>query len=111
VLCGLLDGLDALRAVGASVDGRLFLVGGGSRSAAYRQRCADLTGHDVIIPHTDETVATGAAVQAAVVSSGGSIATVTQRWQLGVGVIAAPTCDGSSVRVHYALARDRYASR
>ncbi len=111
VLCGLLDGLDALRAVGASVDGRLFLVGGGSRSAAYRQRCADLTGHDVIIPHTDETVATGAAVQAAVVSSGGSIDTVTQRWQLGVGVTAAPTSDASGVRVHYALARDRYASR
>ena len=36
-------GLDALRQVGASVDGRVFLVGGGSRSTAYRQRAANLT--------------------------------------------------------------------
>ena len=31
VLCGLLHGLEALRDVGATIDGRIFLVGGGSR--------------------------------------------------------------------------------
>ena len=74
VLCGLLDGQDALREVGASMDGRLFLVGGGARSAAYRQRAADLTGAAVTVPHTDETVATGAAAQAAAVCSGDDLA-------------------------------------
>ena len=63
------DGLDALRHVGASVDGRIFLVGGGSRSAAYRRRAADLSGTRVTVPDTDETVATGAAAQAAAVCS------------------------------------------
>ena len=56
VLRGLLDGVDALRRVGATVDGRTFLVGGGSRSAAYRQRAADLSGGPVIVPDTDETM-------------------------------------------------------
>ena len=32
VVCGLLDGLDALQAAGVATDGRLFLVGGGARS-------------------------------------------------------------------------------
>src|SRR4029078_4118335 len=35
VVCGLLDGLDALTAAGVATSGRLALVGGGARSAAY----------------------------------------------------------------------------
>ena len=58
---GVLFGVDALREVGATVDGRVFLVGGGSRSVAYRQRCADLLGAPITVPDADETVATGAA--------------------------------------------------
>jgi xylulokinase len=85
VLGGLIGGVEALRAVGATVDGRVFLVGGGSRSAAYRRRAADLLGRTVVVPHTDETVATGAAVQAAAVCSGRSIADVAAMWQLGGG--------------------------
>ncbi len=43
VVCGLLDGLDALDdATTNPHDQRLFLVGGGARSAAYRQIVADL---------------------------------------------------------------------
>ncbi len=67
VLGGLLAGLDALHAAGVDVAGRLFLVGGGAHSAAYRQRLADLTGRTVRVPDADEAVATGAALQAAVV--------------------------------------------
>ncbi len=106
VLCGLLDGLDALRAVGASVDGRLFLVGGGSRSSAYRQRCADLSGSPVVVPATDETVATGAAVQAASVV-GGDLDEIASRWQLGSGLTVQPARDSRGVRERYRLVSRR----
>ncbi len=90
VLSGLLAGVDALREVGASVEGRIFLVGGGSRSAAYRQRAADLTGKPVTVPDTDETVATGAAVQAAAVANGEALDAIALRWHLGAGVDIEP---------------------
>ncbi len=72
VVCGLLDGVDALARSGATVDGRLLLVGGGARSAAYRQRVADVSGREVLIPENEESVAVGAALQAAVVHGGQS---------------------------------------
>jgi xylulokinase len=110
VLCGLLHGLDALRDVGATVDGRIFLVGGGSRSAAYRQRCADLTAAAIVVPDTDETVAAGAAVQAAAVVCDDPIEDVAARWSLGRGTVVDPQHDASSVRIHHAAARALYAS-
>ena len=91
VLRGLLAGREALRDAGASVDGRIFLIGGGSRSSAYRQRCADLSGQDVLVPTTDETVATGAAVQAAVVAGSGTFSELATRWNLGAGTTVHPT--------------------
>ena len=107
VLCGLLGGVDALRAVGATIDGRVFLVGGGSRSAAYRHRAADLLGQPVIVPDTDETVAAGAALQAAVVVGDVDVATVGDRWQLGRGAPVEPRHDAASGRSRYrsAIAR------
>jgi xylulokinase len=102
VLCGLLGGVDALRRVGATIDGRVFLVGGGARSAAYRQRAADLLGQPVIVPDTDETVATGAALQAAVVSSGDAFEAVATRWHLGAGTEIEARHDAASVRSRYA---------
>ena len=101
VLCGLLGGVDALRAVGATIDGRAFLVGGGSRSAAYRQRAADLLEAPVVIPDTDETVATGAAVQAAGLVSGASFTAVGERWQLGAGQTIEPVNEAHDVRSNY----------
>ena len=44
VVCGLLDGLDALTAAGVRADGDIVLVGGGARSAAYQRVLADLSG-------------------------------------------------------------------
>ena len=101
VLCGVLAGLDALREVGAACEGRLFLVGGGARSSAYRQRLADLAGQPIVVPDTDETVATGAALQAAVVAGGGDFAAVADRWQLGTGDTIAPDADGAVRRAAY----------
>ncbi|HUF98841.1 MAG TPA: xylulokinase [Ilumatobacter sp.] len=105
VLCGLLDGIDALRAVGAACNGRLFLVGGGARSVAYRQRLADLSGQPVVVPHTDETVATGAAVQAAVVANEEPFADVVGRWKLGAGDTVWPAIDAWDRRARYAADR------
>jgi xylulokinase len=104
VLCGLLDGVDALAAAGASVDGRVFLVGGGARSAAYRRRLADLSGREVTVPDTDETVATGAALQAAVVVTGDGFGEIAERWGLGTGQVVAPGSDATWIRGRYGAA-------
>ncbi|HSH10628.1 MAG TPA: xylulokinase [Ilumatobacter sp.] len=101
VLCGLLGGVDALRAVGATVGGRVFLIGGGARSVAYRQRCADLLAHTVTVPDSDETVAAGAAVQAATIWSGAPIADVSHRWNLGEGIHVEPKTDAAAIRHRY----------
>jgi xylulokinase len=104
VLCGLLDGLDALVGCRVDVSGRRFLVGGGARSAAYRQRCADLAGASVIVPEDDETVAAGAAVQAASTIDGEHPSDVARRWGCGTGSITEPSgTDGAEVRSRYAL--------
>ncbi len=107
VLCGLLDGLDALLAVGVNLDGHLNLIGGGARSSAYRQRCADLTGRAIYLPDADEAVAAGAAVQAAAVVERGDVADVATAWGLGVGQVAEPNpgAEGATVRAAYARAR------
>jgi xylulokinase len=68
VVCGLLDGLDALIDAGVDAPARLALVGGGARSAAYRQVLADLAQRPVaVFGHEAEHVAAGACVQAAMV--------------------------------------------
>lgn len=105
VLCGLLEGLDALSSCGVPLDGRRFLVGGGARSAAYRQRYADLAQEEITIPDADETVAVGAAVQAAAVRSGATIDEVAERWGCGLGSTTTPRAgaDGD--------VRERYAAR
>ena len=107
VLCGLFDGLDALRSAGVSTGGRLHLIGGGARSAAYRVRAAALHGEAIIVPDEDETVALGAAVQAAAVSAGRSPAEVAADWTLGQGATVEPPIgvDGREVRARYAELR------
>jgi xylulokinase len=104
VLCGLFDGLDALRGAGVSTGGRLHLIGGGARSAAYRERAAVLHGGSVTMPDDDETVALGAAVQAAAVSAGRTPAAVAADWPLGRGAVVEPPPDtnGEQVRARYA---------
>lgn len=101
VLCGLLGGLDALVGAGVDTSGRLLLIGGGARSTAYRQRAADLRNAPVVVPDDDETVATGAAVQAAVVQGAGSFADIAASWSLGSGTTLEPQADATEVRDQY----------
>jgi xylulokinase len=112
VICGLLDGLDALTAF-APASGRLILVGGGSRSRAYRQVLADLSGRPVLVPRGDEQVATGACVQAAAVVTSVEPADVADRWKLGDGDVVEPgpaSTAADDVRAAYAALRDATAT-
>ena len=63
VLCGLADGLDAVRDQGVPID-RLLLIGGGARSAAVRSIAPQVFGVPVQVPEPGEYVADGAARQA-----------------------------------------------
>ncbi len=107
VLCGLLDGRDALTAAGANTSGAVHLVGGGARSRAYRQRLADLVGAPILVPALDEAVATGAAVQAAAVFARSRGSAIAGQWGMGTAdqVDPRPGIDAQARRAQYAAAR------
>jgi xylulokinase len=112
VVCGLLDGLDALEQVTTDAhDGRVLLVGGGARSAAYRQVLADLTGRPVVVPRGDEHVATGACVHAAAVLRGATPAEVSAAWLVDAPdeVTPDPGVDHAAIRAAYHRAARRPA--
>ena len=105
VVCGLLDGLDALAAAGVPTSGRLLFVGGGARSAAYRRTLADLAGRPVLVPDATEHVAAGACVQAAATLLGVSPREVAGAWGLGAGAIVEPRAvDRDAIRSRYSEA-------
>ncbi|HEU4347270.1 MAG TPA: FGGY-family carbohydrate kinase, partial [Actinoplanes sp.] len=64
MLCGLADGVEALRAQGVRIE-RALLIGGGARSAAVRALAPAVLGVPVQLPEPAEYVALGAARQAA----------------------------------------------
>ena len=106
VLCGLLEGGDALARAGVATSGRWLLIGGGARSPAYQQLAADLVEGAVVVPHAEETVATGACVQAATVVTGQALDEVTATWGLGAGTVVEPSghVDATRQRAAYRVA-------
>ncbi len=90
VVCGLLDGLDALNRAGARTDGRLIVTGGGAKSPAYRQLLADLSGRLVHSADIAESAAAGAAVQAAAILQGRRVIDVAAAWAPPLPVVAEP---------------------
>jgi xylulokinase len=111
VVCGLLDGLDALAAL-APIGGQVVLVGGGGRSHAYRRVLADLSGREVVVPRGDEHVAGGACVQAVAVLTGADPADVADAWDLRAGEVVEPGAGAAAaagVRAAYAALRDATA--
>ena len=87
VCCGLLDGIDALEQAGVTMDGQMYLIGGGAQSQATRSVMATLAQRSLLVPDAAETVATGACVQAAVVYEQSDHAQVAERWSLGQGTM------------------------
>jgi xylulokinase len=106
MLCALADGLDAMVAQGVAVR-RIVLVGGGSKSAAVRQIAPAVFGVPVVAPPEGESVADGAARQAAWVLLGGDN---PPEWTVGETrrYEATPTPD---VREAYARARELVVER
>lgn len=106
VLCGLADGLDALRAQGVPV-GRVLLVGGGARSEALRRIAPAVLGVPVVVPEPGEYVAVGAARQAAWTLAGSE---GPPPWAVPVGA----TYDADpvpAVRARYAEVRELTAAQ
>jgi xylulokinase len=64
MLCGLADGLDALRALGVDAR-RLLLIGGGAQNPAVGLVAAQVFDLPIAVPAAGEYVAAGAAIQAA----------------------------------------------
>ncbi|AWB85589.1 xylulokinase [Mycetocola zhujimingii] len=64
MLCGLADGLDAVRAQGVVAE-RILIVGGAAQNPAVQQIAAQVFDVPVVIPRPGEYVAAGAAAQAA----------------------------------------------
>jgi xylulokinase len=107
VVCGLLDGLDALAGAGVDTGGGIVLAGGGARSRAYRRVLADLSGREVSVPAAAEHVAAGACVQAAAVLHGRAPDEVARAWHLDAATTIEPDAavDRDTVRGVYARAR------
>jgi xylulokinase len=106
VVCGLLDGVDALTAH-CDVD-RIVLTGGGARSGAVRAVFAGLCDRPVFVTTADEAVAAGACVQAAAIVTGEEPLSIATRWGLGRAEPVEPdaTSDRLTVRARYAALRD-----
>lgn len=107
VVCNIAAGAERLaRWTHQSPDGRVLLIGGGARSAAYRQIVADVLGREVTVPGDPELVARGAAVQAAAVLTGRAVGEVADAWRRtgepGDTVVRpSPGSSGTAVRERY----------
>lgn len=106
MLCGLADALDAVRALGTSVE-RVVMVGGAARSQAVREIASAVLGLPVTVPQPGEYVARGAARQAAWVLAGSA---EPPEWPLAdaVETEVEPT---PFVRTRYAEVREMTAVR
>jgi xylulokinase len=111
MLCGLADGLDALRGLGVPVE-RVQLIGGGAQSEAVRHIAPAVLGLDVAVPEPGEYVADGAARQAAwvlAVALGGDTSAPPEWSTSPTQTFTAPAAPW--VREQYAKARELTVDR
>jgi len=98
LLCGLADGLDAVRAQGVTAE-RILLIGGAAQNPAVQLIAAQVFDAAVAVPQPGEYVADGGAVQAAWALTG-------TRPSWSVALAAHPTPDHRPViRAQYAAHR------
>jgi xylulokinase len=103
MLCGLADGIDALRAVGVPVS-RVLLIGGAARSAAVAEIAPIVFSCPIALPPPAEYVALGAARQAAWTLSGDSTPPSWTSTATELPAPADPTA-GTPVRTAYRTLR------
>jgi xylulokinase len=105
MLCGLADGLDALRAQGVPVE-RVLLIGGAAQSPAVQRIAPQVLGVPISVPEPGEYVADGAARQAAwVLAAASDPAAQAPSW--ATDVVATLDADPQPViREQYAAVRD-----
>ncbi len=97
MLCGLADGLDAVRRAGVEAR-RILLIGGAAQNPAVSAIAAEVFDVPVTVPEPGEYVALGAAVQAAWVAQGSR-----PTWEIPLA--ASPIPD------HRPVIREQYAAR
>lgn len=97
LLCGLADGLDAIRSHGPTAS-RILLVGGAAQNTAVATIAGQVFDVPVVVPEPAEYVALGAAAEAAWALTG-----TRPSWP--VRITAEPAAD------HQAVIRDQYATR
>ena len=98
MLCGLADGLDAVRGTGVEAR-RILLIGGAAQNTAVASIAAQVFDVPVLVPDPGEYVALGAGVQAAWAQSG-----TRPRWP--VVIVAEPAPDTRpEIRAAYAARR------
>jgi xylulokinase len=105
MLCGLADGLDALRSQGIEVR-RVLLIGGAAQSTAVRALAPAIFGAPVSVPAPGEYVALGAARQAAWALSE---APEPPAWPVAAQELPVAAVD-REVRAAYASVRDAHAA-
>ncbi|MFE6971127.1 FGGY family carbohydrate kinase [Isoptericola sp. NPDC057653] len=105
MLCGLADGLDALRAQGVPIE-RVMLIGGAAQSPAVQQVATQVFGLAIGVPEPGEYVADGAARQAAwVLAAAGTPDAAAPAWSTTVATTLAAD-PRPEVRAQYAAVRD-----
>lgn len=114
VTLGLAYGLEKFRALGLAPT-EIRLIGGGSRSALWRQLCADVFGVPVVTLEQAEGAALGAAIQALAAAGHGDIPALCDRLvQLDEPARREPRADltvfyAEKLRAHTALGRKLFA--
>jgi xylulokinase len=98
LLCGLADGLDAVRAQGVDAR-RILLIGGAAQNPAVRRVASEVFDLPVVVPSPSEYVADGAARQAAWAMTG-----ERPRWPLDLDD-ELPLATASRIRTAYRAAR------
>ncbi|WP_285114035.1 xylulokinase [Leifsonia sp. fls2-241-R2A-40a] len=98
MLCGLADGLDAVRSAGVR-ERRILLIGGAAQNPAVAQVAAQVFDAPVEVPAPGEYVADGGAVQAAWALTG-----TRPAWTVETSA-ALPTDTRPVIRTQYAAAR------
>lgn len=98
VVFGLVAGLECIERCGIRTDGAILAIGGGARSQAYTQILADTLGRTVHLVDAPEAVARGAAVQAAAVLRGETVAELAAAWRPPTRAAAEPSGFDNSTR-------------